>query len=148
MEQNYTRELSRATTGTFQLNIPSQRYLRKRPYARPRNGRAINYITAYFRKYVKVDLHAPARINRAVADAYSEETTTRAVRARGPRVPGPGSSLYSYTFNYIGRNHQSISSFREAPGSSLSPVYVFALCHAAAVVTARFAIDLSRAVPR
>lgn len=47
VEQNYTRELSRTTTGTFQLNIPSQRYLPKRPYARPRNGRAINYITAF-----------------------------------------------------------------------------------------------------
>lgn len=68
MEQNYTRELSRATTGTFRLNIPSQRYPPKRPYARPRNGRAINYITARFRKYVKVDLHAVARINRAVAN--------------------------------------------------------------------------------
>lgn len=56
MEQNYIREavlqlifslFPPSPLLSFQLNIPSQRYLPKQPYARSRNGRAINYITAF-----------------------------------------------------------------------------------------------------
>lgn len=50
-----------------QLNIPLQRYLPKRPYARPRNGRAINYITA-FSQVRKSRSSRSSQINRAVAN--------------------------------------------------------------------------------
>lgn len=43
----YSLSLPAFSLLSFQLNIPSQRYLPKQPYARPRNGRAINYITAF-----------------------------------------------------------------------------------------------------
>lgn len=130
VEQNYTRELSRTTTGTFQLNIPSQRYLPKRPYARPRNGRAINYITAF------------SQVRKSRSSRSGPDQSSRGQREARGAERSDGRALFALLI--IGRNHQSISSFREARTERLSVAGCFCLpawsCHSPSIYPGRWAL--------